>query len=432
MSKLSASCSLQSSLLILENTFVVFALSMLIGVVLDRSKLGHSTTSVGEASLLARSIGYSIYGLSCLLALSHYRQVLKFAFKDAALWILVITAFLSTIWSELPQLTFARSVSLLAITFFGAYLGVRYSLSELFHLLRWALALIAISSVVFAIFMPADAFIFDERGSFLNGLRLRGILGHPNLLGRSMVLSVVVWQISAINSKHYRLLSIVMAVFSAALVALSNSVSSTVVLIALCSTLSLLWTSGWQYRRLALTVTLFLLTIIVVLLAGGFEVVPNLANRDESMGGRTELWLAVWEVIVQRPWLGYGYEAFWTGANGPASEVWSAVGWKASYAHNALLDIWLNLGIFGLTTFLLSLFRNFFIAIINLNKKDKSESIIPLIIIIFLSMTNLVEGQLISTTYLWTLYVFMSTHLSIYSFRLSIKSRGNECRVKTR
>ena len=102
----------------------------------------------------------------------------------------------------------------------------------------------------------------------------------------------------------------------------------------------------------------------------------NSFNRDETLTGRIPLWAGVLEMIAQKPWLGYGYGAFWTG-NGPSAIVWLIAGWKAPHAHNNLLDIWLQVGLLGLVPFLISLFRNISKAVAELKHENKIESLFP-------------------------------------------------------
>jgi O-antigen ligase len=80
-------------------------------------------------------------------------------------------------------------------------------------------------------------------------------------------------------------------------------------------------------------------------------------GRDATLSGRTLIWKQVWIFILQRPWLGWGYEAFWRGTRGEAFRVVAAVHFMVFHAHNGFLEIWLELGAAGLTLFALSYAR---------------------------------------------------------------------------
>jgi O-antigen ligase len=58
--------------------------------------------------------------------------------------------------------------------------------------------------------------------------------------------------------------------------------------------------------------------------------------------------------ISLRPILGYGYSAFWDNADGTWGDLWGRFSnWDSGSGHNAYLDIWLQLGVVGLTLFIL-------------------------------------------------------------------------------
>jgi O-antigen ligase len=80
-------------------------------------------------------------------------------------------------------------------------------------------------------------------------------------------------------------------------------------------------------------------------------------GRDATLSGRTQIWKQVWIFILQRPWLGWGYEGFWRGTQGEAFRVVAAVHFMVFHAHNGFLEIWLELGAAGLLLFAVSYAR---------------------------------------------------------------------------
>jgi len=72
-------------------------------------------------------------------------------------------------------------------------------------------------------------------------------------------------------------------------------------------------------------------------------------GKDVTLTGRVPLWLALIPFLQERPWTGYGLGGFWLGWEGPSAYVWSQVGWDPSHGHNGYLDLWLDLGLIGLS-----------------------------------------------------------------------------------
>lgn len=71
------------------------------------------------------------------------------------------------------------------------------------------------------------------------------------------------------------------------------------------------------------------------------------AEESDTLSGRAFIWPLVSHFVSMRPWLGYGYEAFWNPSN--IDIVSEELGWGVREAHNGYLDILLSTGIIGLT-----------------------------------------------------------------------------------
>jgi exopolysaccharide production protein ExoQ len=70
-------------------------------------------------------------------------------------------------------------------------------------------------------------------------------------------------------------------------------------------------------------------------------------EESETLSGRAFIWPEVMYYVSRRPWLGYGYESFWT--PGRIDAISDDLGWGLREAHNAYLEILLSLGLVGLT-----------------------------------------------------------------------------------
>lgn len=76
--------------------------------------------------------------------------------------------------------------------------------------------------------------------------------------------------------------------------------------------------------------------------------VINLGREKESIAdltGRTEVWRELLPYIEARPWLGYGYESFWTPER--LMDFGGAQGWAVPDAHNGYINLALGIGLPG-------------------------------------------------------------------------------------
>jgi O-antigen ligase len=80
------------------------------------------------------------------------------------------------------------------------------------------------------------------------------------------------------------------------------------------------------------------------------------ADTEDTLGtlsGRLPLWTQLYAFILERPFLGYGYGGFWTPDH--IQSVMNEQGWPLSHAHNAYIDMVLELGPLGGLSYLLIL-----------------------------------------------------------------------------
>lgn len=99
-------------------------------------------------------------------------------------------------------------------------------------------------------------------------------------------------------------------------------------------------------------VTLWLGVVAAIAAVAVFVFAPDLIflwlGRDATLTGRTDIWVALIENIEQRPWLGYGYGAFWAPDSLPGNWLREALQWDAPTAHNGWLEVTIALGLVGL------------------------------------------------------------------------------------
>ena len=136
---------------------------------------------------------------------------------------------------------------------------------------------------------------------------------------------------------------------------------------------------------------------------------PHLApllGRDPTLTGRTAIWTQVTGFLWQRPWFGYGYDAFWRGMQGPSFQVAAAVHFVVAHAHNGFLEIALELGAVGFALFVLSWFRGC-LALWPLWQRGSIHRIAwPLALLILIVLYDLDENTLLIYNGLfWILYV---------------------------
>jgi len=362
-----------------------------------------------QGDVVMQALWLVVYAVTCILLLPRLRQVLKLVWRHRLLWCLVGLAFISLAWSEAPQITLRRSVALLGTTLLGIYLATRYTRQQLLELLAGTFGLIAVLSIAFAVLMPGYGL---QNGS--DDYLWRGIYENKNYLGAMMSLAVIVWLINCTGSLKARLMAAAFVGISAALLFLSNSVTAFLVLLLLLVILFMYFVHcRYNIRR-----PLFVLAILVIggLVAGvacaHWHDLLTFLGRNATLSGRTVLWQLIWDMIQQRPWLGYGYSAFWLGWDGQSASVWNALHWSPPHAHNGYLDLWLELGLVGVALFALSLLDNLRKAFVLALNERNILAIFPFLFFAFITLYNGAESTImVRNSIFWVLYVVLTVQL---------------------
>jgi exopolysaccharide production protein ExoQ len=372
---------------------------------LVRTMLGLETTVYEGTSVLL-----PLYVFFTALALLRPRAVIQAARRSTTLLVLVGIAVLSVTWSDAPTLTLRRVLVIIATTTFGLYLTARFDQRELLRLLSMALGSAALLSFLWSLSVPRSGVLVAH------GERVWvGIFGNKNVLGRCMVLSTALFFLRA-RMPSGRILSLAAAALSMSLVVLSRSASAIVVLSALLALIPMfiLWSSRNRLAIAMLIMAVVVLGTVSLLLVANSEVVLTALGKEPTLTGRTELWEAVWSRILERPWLGYGYEAFWTGWKGASAAVLEAVGWETPHAHNGVLDLWLSLGFIGVATFAVSFVAAVGRAIAAAQAGDSVYAIWPLVFLSFMLFYNMTESTILRQhSVFWVLYVATVTQGSV-------------------
>ena len=286
-----------------------------------------------------------MYAAVVVLVVLQFRKTVQSFFRNPALLGLLLLACASPLWAEASDLVSRRALALVGTTLFGVALAARYSFEEQLKILRWAFRLGALATVMLGIGSPGRAL-----SAVGGGGGIRGVFPHKNILGGAMALAFLVeWYLreQGIRGKIVRMISLI--AYAVLLVA-SDSLTSIVTLIA---ALGVTWVFRVLYARLQIpfaALAIFVLAVMGSLSLIGVEAgdVMGLMGRSSDMTGRTELWSAVGQTILQRPLLGFGFSGFWKGASSNSTLIENQIRWTPTYSHNGYLEIALSLGILGL------------------------------------------------------------------------------------
>lgn len=351
-----------------------------------------------------------VYGVTVMLILSRWQNFMQVASKSIWLWLVVAVALASMAWTIDPDTTNRRAILILGTSGFGVYMAARYTIREQLQLMAWAFGLVIGLSFVFAIALPHYGVMSFQEGGVHAGT-WRGVMTHKNILGRLMVLSAITFLFVGLGKPAkniYRWLAWTGLALSIVLILLSTSKTALIAFVSLLLILPLYRSWRLNYNQVIPIV------ILVILVVGGsamliFDNLPAIAGalgRDLTFTGRTDIWSAMLDKISERPWTGFGFNAFWRDWDNEATAyMWRYLAWECPYGHNGFMDLLAELGIMGVFAFGMSYLTAIWEGIRLLRLTRSIEGIWALMYLTFLLIYNVSESTLLATNSIfWIIY----------------------------
>ena len=334
----------------LENVFSVISL-ILFSQGFYPIILGAGSSEEGDVdSLFLRLVFIAIYFFTMALLLFRWQRTLFFLKTNLWLLFLIGLAIASVSWSSIPAISFRKVIALLGSTFFGIYLGSRYTFEQQLKIYGWVFGISVFFSFLFALLIPEYGIMNTDAivGAW------RGIYPHKNGLGESMFASFLTFYFLSIISKRRQLLFQILCFLSVVLIVFGETATALMSVVFIFSTAQGLSRLSLKSKKSVFFILVFLIftSLMLLLLTINFNAFLSANDRDITLSGRTLLWDTLWDFILQKPWLGYGYGSFFSSEARESNLLWQVHSWTPVHSHNGYIQLWLNLGLIGLVTFL--------------------------------------------------------------------------------
>jgi len=278
---------------------------------------------------------------------------------------------ISVVWSHYPGATAIAILTTVATAFVGVVVAHTVSLESLLRALgvalRWILGLSLAFEFVVGAFIrqpvlplwvsydePFPRAFYWSRALLFEGGRIQGIPGNANLLALVALLGVIVFGIQLARRSVGAAAGSGWMLASLLTLALTRSATMTVAALGVAAALGIVVLA----RRLSgrgqvalgvgtVAVGAALVTAVIV----WREQLLDLVGRSADLTGRLDIWAAVGELIAERPVLGWGWISYWAPWVEPFDDLVVINGVTYLQAHNAWLDVLLQLGWVGVVAF---------------------------------------------------------------------------------
>ncbi|MBR8839338.1 MAG: O-antigen ligase family protein [Stigonema ocellatum SAG 48.90 = DSM 106950] len=318
----------------------------------------------GEASIpssIKALIQLANYIFVAIVLVGQWKKIAYVMTRDVSLTLLILINLLSVFWSVNISRTLRLDIAFIRITLMGVYLTTRYCLKDQVRLISWVSGLLVVINLFVCVVFPSYGIGVNPNDA--TKLAWTGIYGFKQFLGRIMALTASIFIAHLLNKDSNRWLALVGVIFSIAMLLLSDS-KTYLIATVVCILLLPIYKIAKQRATLRAIMLFFVLVIVVAtgyLVAVNIQTIStNFLGKGESFNGRTPIWTLAIQKLMDRPWLGYGYGAFWPSEFGEeiARETWIGRNFtdlSTLHAHNTFLEIGLEIGLIGLTLLLFNI-----------------------------------------------------------------------------
>jgi O-antigen ligase len=293
--------------------------------------------------------------------------------------LLLALMLVSSLWSQYRQSTIMGFGTQLGATLFGLFLANQFGWRQLLNIFANTIRFILAASILFELWAaifgpikplfpnyegdepPSGSYLWSQ-GHLFDGERIQGIVGNANLLAFTAVLGMLVFLVEFIVTHRNRSLPLASLALAALMAALAKSAGMTLAIFLVGFAVVVAILAEGRERSTRHTIYRYgiwsLIAIGILALIYRVELFDML-GRSADASGRFYIWGEVLNLIWEKPIEGWGWIGYWVPGVEPYEGLIVINGVPMYQAHNAYLDIWLQLGIIGLALLIWLLLQGF-------------------------------------------------------------------------
>ncbi|PRY68916.1 O-antigen ligase [Glaciihabitans tibetensis] len=341
----------------------------------------------------------------------------------------VVLAVASVAWSAYPVGTLMGSGTTVVTVIAGLALAITFSRADLLWALGITMRIVLGGSLLFELFVAyvvrapllplwvdyssygddLPKLLFWSRDVMLDGGRIQGLVGSATLLGFLGLLGLIVFGVQFAARSVSRFWGGFWFLVAAVVVWLTRSGTisiAVVVVVAVLVAVLLLRAARSRGSRIAVYSAMAIAVLSVPAIIAGFsDQILQLLGKDSDLTGRIGIWNTVIGMAEQRPVFGWGWVSYWIPWIEPFDDLVIWAGVVQMHAHNAWLDLWMQLGIVGVVVFaalvLSTLLRTWWMAVdrpwvaAGVSAPYTAVTLLPLLVLVALLVQSAAESRLL-------------------------------------
>ena len=335
----------------------------------------------------------------------------------------------SIAWSAYPGASAVGVVTTLVTTLYAVFLATCFTWPQLVDALALAMRIVLAASLLFEFVVAAfvrgpvlplwvdysdldriPAAFYWSRELLFEGGRIQGIVGNANILAMAALFSVIAEIARAVAGRGSRVASGIWVLIGVGVLGLTRSSTVLVAAAVVAVVVLVAWFArrGSGPRRVGATLGLIGIGIAATL-GAVFARGPllQLLGRSEDLTNRLDIWAIVADLAGQRPVAGWGWISYWAPWVEPFDDLVVIKGVTYLQAHNAWLDVYLQLGVLGLVVVgllaLTTVIRSWSFAL----DGPRDSALVPVALLTALLVQSLAESRLLIEIG-WALFVIIA------------------------
>jgi len=330
----------------MTSTFLFLMLILLGPLMSTGFEVNPEVNTSGEGSVL-RQACYILVALMLLIALKPWENFSRFLAIPRPLFIGLAYCWISLFWAIEPAVSLRRLI-LTTMVMWVLFASMRQlKFEEAVKLLRIAMVIVLIANYAAVILWPEFGM---HGGNQLDEFSLagdwRGALQHKNFAGAACAFTVILFAFDRGNM--HRAIQIGVLAAASYFLYRSNSKTSVGLVVAALAAGFLFLRYKLRYKAVVLAIVSVLAIAATVAAAIFQNPLTAKLSDPKAFTGRTKIWKALWDYLVDHPLLGSGYGSFWNiGASSPIYTYGSGDVLVVPSGHNGFLDVAVALGIPG-------------------------------------------------------------------------------------
>lgn len=309
-----------------------------------------------------------------VVVLVHTRHTMRLTKLPYPLLAFLALATLSIAWSEYPIESVGGVIAQFATTAAAVAVAVTLSWDELLIVLGRVFRLILGLSLLFEFIVSAfirhpiypvwvvpdnpahpAALLYWSRDLLFSGGKIQGIVGNSSLLAMAAMLGLIVFAIQLATRAVRPVAGWIWLVVAVGFMAITRSATIFVALgaVVIVTLAVLLVRAAKTARSRAIRYGIITAVVVVVALVAVLKrtALLHALGKSADFTGRSEIWARVIGLAHEHPTFGWGWISYWVPWVAPFNHLIVKGGVQVLHAHNAWLDVWLQLGIVGLVIF---------------------------------------------------------------------------------